>query len=400
MEFSRLKLLKQFKPLLEKKRYKGAKGGRASGKSQFFADCIVKVAAKYPVNIVCIREIQKSIKFSSKKIIEDKIAENGLTSQFDITQQEIRTPTGGVIIFQGMQDHTADSIKSLEGFDICWVEEAQNISKYSLELLTPTIRKNNSEIWFSWNPKFPDDAIEQFFNEQEESNSILVHSNYNDNPLLSDEVIQEAERHRIKRPETYGHVWLGEYSEATEAQIFKDKYKIIEFEVDYTFKNPLYGMDFGFALDPTTAVEIYVKNNDLYIKSEAGKVGLELDYTADYIKNKIPGINQYTIRADSARPESISYLARNGLPFITGVEKGKGSVEDGIEFLKSFDNIYIHTSCVETANEFRKYSYKTDKRTGDILPIIEDKYNHYIDAIRYAIQPLIKNNVFDFGELL
>jgi len=362
----------------------------ASGKSQFFADCIIKAAFNYPVNIVCIREIQKSIKFSSKKILEDKIKQYGLDAHFDITQTEIRTPKGGIIIFQGMQDHTADSIKSLEGFDICWVEEAQNISKYSLELLIPTIRKQNSELWFSWNPRYEDDAIEQFFNGLDSSNSILIHSNYDENPLISKEIKEEAQRHKLVSPDTFGHVWLGEYSTISDAQVFKNKYTVTHFEVDSTFGEPLHGIDFGFAKDPTTANRIYIKDNCLFIRYESYKVGLELDYTADYIKSDIPNIEDYVIRADSARPESISYLKRKGLPKIEGVDKWPGSIEDGIEFMKSFEHIYIHTSCIKTFDEFRKYSYKIDKRTGDILPKIEDAHNDILDGIRYSLSPLIR----------
>jgi len=386
-----LKLQKQFLPLTKKKRYKGAKGGRASGKSFFFADCIVRVCTKYPVNVVCVREIQKSIKFSSKKLIEDEIKKYNVQDQFEITQNEIRSKAGGVIIFQGMQDHTADSIKSLEGFDICWVEEAQNISKYSLELLIPTIRKENSEIWFSWNPRYEDDPIEVFFNSLED-NFALVHANYTENKLLSDTVLKEAERHRIKNPETFDHVWLGDYSTISDAQIFKNKYEIKDFEINNSFGEPLFGIDFGFAKDPTTGVECYIKDNNLYIYNEAYKVGLELDYTAEYLTNHMPKIADYKSRADSARPESISYLKRHGLSKIEGVKKWSGSVEDGVEFLKSFDCIYIHTRCVKTAEEFRKYSYKTDKRTGDILPKIEDDWNHIIDACFSGDTTVIVNN--------
>lgn len=384
-----MKLLPQFKPLLERKRYKGAKGGRASGKSQFFADCVIKVSNKYPVNVVCIREIQKSIKFSSKKIIEDKIKENGLAHRFTITQNEIKTPAGGVIIFQGMQDHTADSIKSLEGFDICWVEEAQKISKYSMELLIPTIRKEGSEIWFSWNPKYEDDPIETHFDECEDDEAIVVYANYDSNPLVSQTVINDAERHRVKNPDTFGHIWLGEFSIITEAQVFRNKYSIIKFEIDETYGEPLYGMDFGFANDPTTANELYIKGNDLYIRREANKIGLELDHTSAFISKCIPNIKEHICRADCARPESISYLKRNGMPKIRAVKKWAGSIEDGISFMKSFDNIFIHTSCTQTAREFARHSYKIDKRTGDILPKIEDDNNHHIDGIRYALEPLI-----------
>lgn len=380
------------KPLLSPKRYKGAKGGRGSGKSHFFAEMLVESHILNPdCNSVCIREIQKSLKFSAKKLIEDKIISMGVSHLFDITLTEIRNKNGnGIIIFQGMQDHTADSIKSLEGFDIAWCEEAQSVSRRSIELLLPTIRKKDSEVWFSWNPYLEDDPVETMINWNKDNDSVCVHVNYLDNPFIDEILIKEAERHKKTKPDTFDHVWLGKYATKSDAQIFKDKYEIKDFEIDRTFNNPLFGMDFGFANDPTTGIKIYIKNNILYIYEEAYKVGLELDDTSRYLKSKISDIEKYSTLADCARPESISYLKRNGLPKIRAVKKWSGSVIDGIEFMKSFDKIIIHSRCENTISEFRLYSYKTDKRTGNILPEIEDLNNHIIDAIRYALEPLIK----------
>jgi phage terminase large subunit len=190
---------------------------------------------------------------------------------------------------------------------------------------------------------------------------------------------------------TYRHVWLGEYLKRSDAQIFANKYRIKDFKVGISWDGPYCGVDFGFAQDPTGAVMCWVNENVLYIEYEAGKIGLELDDTADFINSRMPRFEEYTSRADSARPESISYLKRHGMPKIKGVKKGPGSVEDGVEFIKSFDNIYIHSRCVETAKEFSNYSYKTDRLSGDVLPVIRDDWNHYIDSLRYALQPLIAN---------
>ena len=183
-------------PLLEPSRYKGAKGGRASGKSHFFAELLVEEHVRdKDLQSVCIREIQKSLKFSAKKLVEDKIRALGVSHLFDITLTEIRRLGGhGIIIFQGMQDHTADSIKSLEGFDRAWCEESQSLSARSIELLIPTIRKPGSELWFSWNPEQHDDAVENLF--RNNPDSILVHVNYTDNPWCPDEMFKLADWQR------------------------------------------------------------------------------------------------------------------------------------------------------------------------------------------------------------
>ncbi|WP_149710752.1 PBSX family phage terminase large subunit [Campylobacter concisus] len=392
-----------FEPLLESKRYKGAKGGRGSGKSHFFAECIIEAMLINPdARIVCIREIQRSLKFSSKALIESKINSLGVSEYFEITLTEIRAKRGnGLIIFQGMQDHTADSIKSLEGFDIAWVEEAQNLSKRSLELLRPTIRKENSELWFSWNPENETDAVDSFFKQMQENGAtdfVLITANFSDNPFLPTELFNEQEYDRRFNPNTYEHIWLGGYNTKSDALIFKSKFRVENFSTD-GLGNPYHGLDFGFANDPTAAIRCYIHDRKLYISHEAGAVGLELDYTAEFLKERIENIHKYVIRADNARPESISYLKRHGLSMITPTIKGKGSIEDGIEFIRSFEAIIIHERCVETAREFRLYSYKTDPHSGDILPQILDENNHYIDALRYALEPLIKSKTTIWGHI-
>ena len=386
-------------PLLTPNRFKGGKGGRASGKSHFFAEMAIEESIMdADRQFVCIREVQKSMKFSIKKLLEDKIRALGVAHMFEITLTEIRRINGeGIFIFQGMQDHTADSIKSLEGFNRCLVEEAQSLSKRSMELLLPTIRTPGSEIWFSWNPENEDDPVEELFKDYETQDGMeCVHVNFTDNPFCPDEMKVEAKRHAKNNPDSYDHVWLGGYNKKSDAQIFNGKFSAQEFEPEKHWE-ALHGLDWGFANDPTTAVRCYVNNNILYIRHECGKVGLELDNTAKYITDNIPDADKYVIRADCARPESISHVRRY-LPKIEACKKWPGSVEDGIEHMRSYDEIIIHPDCSETLREFRKYSYKIHRQTGDILPDIVDDWNHYIDAIRYALGPLIKNtNTFFIG---
>lgn len=390
-----------FLPYLNPCRYKGIKGGRGSGKSHTVAEAIVeRIILDQNYRVVCIREIQKSLKFSSKALIESKIRQFGVSHLFDMTLTEIKRKDGnGIIIFQGMQDHTADSIKSLEGFDCAWVEESQNLSHRSLQLLRPTIRKSGSEMWFTWNPDSDTDAVDSFFNEAGANNAkgfLLTHVNYDSNPFLPSELLEEMEYDRRYNPTTFDHVWLGAYNVKSDAQVFNNKFSIEEFNPD-NWDGPYHGMDFGFAQDPTVAVQCYVNDGYIYIRKESGKIGLELDDTAGYITKDIPEIDKYAIRADSARPESISYLKRHGLPRIEGVKKWQGSVEDGISHIKSYKRVIIHPECEHVAKEFRLYSYKVDKKSGDILPIVLDENNHYIDAIRYALTPLIKRTKSYFG---
>lgn len=374
-------------PLLAPARYKGAVSGRGLGKSHFFAELLIEEHTCDPdQQSVCIREIQKSLKFSVKKLLETKIKAMGVGHMFEVTQTEIRSRGGeGIIIFQGMQDHTADSIKSLEGFDRAWAEEAQSLSHRSIELLLPTMRKPGSEVWFSWNRNQPDDAVEQLAKDM-----VIAYGSYLDNPFPNDEIIAEAERHRKSNPDTFEHVWMGGFNTKSEAQVFNGKFRTDEFEPGVDWDGPYCGLDFGFAQDPTAAVKCWIFNNKLFVDYEAGAVGLELDDTTSFIDGKIAGFGNYVIRGDSARPESISYLKRHGMDKIVGVDKWKGSVEDGIGYMRSFDEIVLHVRCRNVEEEFRLYSYKTDRYSGDIMPQIVDKHNHYIDAIRYALGPMIK----------
>jgi phage terminase large subunit len=342
---------------------------------------------------VCVREVQKSLKFSAKKLVEDKIRAMGVAYLFDITLTEIRRIGGhGIIIFQGMMDHTADSIKSLEGFDRAWCEESQSLSHRSIELLVPTIRKPGSELWFSWNPEQPDNAVETLF--KDNPDAILVHVNYDDNPWCPEEMIKLAEWQRRVDYERYAHIWLGGYNTKSESQIFKN-WRVDEFEPGTGWDGPYQGLDFGFSADPTAYVRCWINENTLYIDQDCGRVGLELDDTTRYIADHDPDAHKHVTRADSARPESISYLRRHGMPNVIGVEKWPGSVEDGVEHIKTYDEIVIHTRCKAMQEEARLYSYKIDKRSGDILPKIGDNHNHRWDAVRYALSPLIRNKGYD-----
>lgn len=372
------------KPLLEPARYKCVYGGRGSGKSHFFAELLVEEhVANHNLKSVCIREVQKSIRLSVKSLIENKIQALGVGHLFDILDTEIRSRAGsGLITFQGMQNHTAESIKSLEGFDRAWVEEAQSISQTSLDLLRPTIRKEGSELWFSWNPRRETDAIDQFARAQEVPGMILVQANYSDNPWLPKTLKEEMEYDKRRDPDKYRHVWLGGYQSRSSALVFSN-WRIEEFETPKDAHLRL-GADWGFSVDPTVLVRCYIEGRKLYIDHEAYAVGVDIIDIPELFQ-QIPDSELWPISADSARPETISHLKKHGFPKIYPAKKGSGSLEEGVEWLKSFD-IIVHPRCVHTIDELSCYQYKVDKDTDRVLPLLNDKKNHVIDALRYACE--------------
>jgi phage terminase large subunit len=212
---------KVFEPLLVSARYKGAYGGRGSGKSHFFGELLVETCqAERGTSAVCIREAQRTLTQSSKRLIESKIAGLGLGHGFKIFNDKIETPGDGVIIFRGMQDHTSESIKSLEGFGIAWVDEAQNLSARSLALLRPTIRNDASELWASWNPRRKSDAIDDFLRARKPQGAVVVNANWRNNPWFPAVLEQERKTDLALYPDRYDHIWEGDYVRAFEGAYF------------------------------------------------------------------------------------------------------------------------------------------------------------------------------------
>ncbi len=386
-----------FKPLLQPKRYKGAHGGRGSAKSWFFAGSLVERCLYNPgTRWVCIREVQKSLKESSKRLIEDMIGLYGVLHYFRVLEDRIETPGGGLIIFQGMQNHTAASIKSLEGYDGAWCEEAQSLSERSLRLLRPTIRKEGSELWFSWNPETEEDPIDQLLRGPDRlRDAIVVEANWRDNPWFPDELRHEMAQDLARGADDFEHVWNGAYLTIPDAIIFRKRVSVEDFETPERVDRFFFGADWGFANDPTVLIRSFIKDDCLYIDHEAYGYHVEIDDTPALF-DRIPGSRKWLIAGDSARPETVSYLARKGFQ-IRSADKWPGSVEDGIAHLKGFKRIVVHERCVNIAKEFRKYSYKVDARTGDVLPVIVDAFNHGIDAVRYSLCGYIRARAPLFG---
>ena len=372
-------------PMLQPARYKGAWGGRGSGKSHGVAEMVIEAhVMDQKRRTVCVREVQKSLNQSVKRLLETKIQSMNAGAYFDVQESCIKSVNGdGIILFQGMQNHTADSIKSLEGMDCAWVEEAQSMSQRSLDLLRPTIRKPGSELWFTWNPGESTDPVDVLLRgENPPPNAVVIPVNFVDNPWFPDVLREEMEYDKRRDPDKYAHVWLGEYVRNSEARVFKN-WSIEEFEAPSGAVFRL-GADWGFSVDPTTLIRCHIDGRRLYIDHEAYMVGCEITDTPALFMT-VPEAEKWPITADSARPETISHMRKNGFPKIMPAVKGPKSLEEGVEWLKSFD-IIVHPRCIHTIDELTLYSYKTDPLTGKVLPVLEDKKNHVIDALRYACE--------------
>jgi phage terminase large subunit len=225
---------------------------------------------------------------------------------------------------------------------------------------------------------------------------------WSDNPFFPIELERERVYLQSVDPDAYAHVWEGKCRTASDAQIFKSKYIIEEFtpvlppangetvaaDAPKSWNGPYLGVDWGFAVDPTAAVKCWVHERKLFIEWEAYRVGCDIDRTPALL-DTIPDARRHRMRGDSARPETISYLQQHGYPLLLSVMKWKGSVEDGIAHLRSYEKIIIHPRCKHAAEEARLYSYKVDRLSGDILPEPQDAHNHIWDAVRYALQPLM-----------
>lgn len=392
-----MKLPSKFKKLFKKYRTIFLRilifrGGRGSGKSRSIATALVIAVQEGYEFVLCTREIQKSIKDSSKRLIENEIRRRKIQHLFHITQVEITyIPNGSQFVFYGLKSNP-DSIQSLEGVTKCWIEEARSVSQESLDVLLPTVfREDNSEIWCSYNPKFEKDPVHILANNPP-PRTLVVDVNYYDNPFFPEALREQMEWMKIQDYDKYKHIWLGHTLKHSNDQIFYGKWEVREFETPEEQEIFYYGNDWGFSNDPTTLIRCWIDEelNNLMIDYEA--YGYKKDLSEiPALFDKVPGSRKYKIRSDNSRPETIRYIMNKGFD-IVGAKKGPGSIEEGIEFMKSFNKIIVHTRCPEIAFEFSEYKFKTDPKTDpndpDVLPVIIDKHNHGIDSVRYATRPL------------
>lgn len=397
------KLIPVFETPRGELRYRGAYGGRGSGKSFSFAKMAAIWGIVEPLRILCTREFQDSIKESFHAELKNAISsEPWLASAYDVGVDYLRTRIPGrerqtEFIFKGLR-HNIGSIKSLAQIDLCVVEEAEDVPEHSWEALEPTIRAPGSEIWVIWNPRREDSPVDTRFRKNTPPRSMIVEMNYADNPWFPRE-LEEQRQHarRTMDPARYTHIWDGDYLKNSEAQVFANKYRIDEVIPQKKWNGPYIGIDHGFSTDPAAGILSWVNGNTLYIQKEAGGVGIELDALAQVILDKIPEAGKHVVMADSARPDANSYLKRHGIPKVKGAAKGKGSVEDGIQFIRSFDEVVIDPSCRNTIREFQNYSYKVDKLSGNVLPVPVDAENHWIDSLRYSLEPIMKKSGYSWA---
>ena len=402
----RIILSPKIRMLTKPSRYKVLYGGRGGAKSWGVAAMLVLIAAQQRVCILCTREIQNSIRDSVHKLLSDTINRYGLGGFFSVTRESIVcTATGSEFIFKGIK-HGIDGIKSTEGVDICWIEEAQTVTDTSWATLIPTIRgdgpaysgeRAGAEIWVTFNPIDDDDSTYRRFISSARDDVMAVEISYLDNRHCPSALIAEAEYLKRVDYDAYAHVWLGKPRQQSNSVIFSGRYRVESFDDDLwrQAERLFFGADFGFSVDPSTLVRCFVLEDTLYIEYEAYGVGIELHEMADFY-SQVPGAVEWPIIADCSRPETISYLRRKGYN-VRPSEKWPGSVEDGIAHIKGFSGgVVIHDRCKRMADEARLYSYKVDKRQLDdtgaptVLPVIVDKHNHCWDAVRYALGGHIK----------
>lgn len=434
-------------------RFKVIHGGRgAGGKSWNVARALLYLGRNNRLKILCCREFQVSITDSVHAILKLQIENLDLGYFYDVQRDVIRGQNGTEFIFVGLHNNTS-KVKSTEGVDIAWVEEAETVSKQSWTDLTPTIRKRHSEIWVTFNPRDPKDATSQMFLDENlqtlpvdklpDPDTVVVRVVTGDNPEFPDVLRGEMAKDFRVDPDLAAHKWGGEYRRNSHAQIFREKYIIDTFEPQRSWFGPYFGSDFGFANDPGTVIKMWLEflqvedgldvngktkfriQKKLYIEEESVGYHVELKdlyklYVGGEIADKrFPGVNgiqnwvktrsgemvlhpvQPFIRCDNSRPETISHLRGSFLNTVDA-KKWPMSVEEGIIWLRGLDLIVIHPRCKFTAEEFRLYSFKVDKNTGEVLKVIIDRFNHSIDAIRYGLEPFISAEseilvVFDEG---
>lgn len=370
-------------------RYNVVYGGRGKGATWNIARGLLMLACSGNYRILCTREYQNSINESVYRTLVTQIEMLGLSDKFRILNTSIVSMTGSEFLFKGLRNNI-DSIKSMEGINICWVAEADRIPRESWEKLIPTVRADNSVFYIDFNTDSVEDYVYSHFVATERKDTRVMFQTFRDNPHFPEVLEAEMEFDRANDPDKYNWVWEGQPRAISQSCIFHNRYTVDEFETpeDAVF---YHGVDWGFSTDPIALVRCFIQDDVLYVDQEGGGVNVEVDDMPELF-DQIPTLRKWRSVADSARPELISYMVRHGFPKMVASRKGKDSVTNGIDKIKAFKGVVIHPRCPSVIQEFKLYSYMTNKLTGDITPIPEDRHNHWIDALRYALEDVGRSN--------
>lgn len=388
---------KAFRPLLGASRYKGAHGGRGSGKSQFFADLMIATAVRRPgFRGLCCREVQKSLKESAKRLLEAKISAHGLGSLFEVQEAQIKTPGGGVIVFAGLQDHTSESIKSYEGFDVAWVEEAQTVSDRSLNLLRPTIRAPGSELWFSWNPRRQVDAVDKMLRGEElPTGAAVVRANWNDNPWFPDELEQERLDCLRQQPDQYAHIWDGDYVTVSEGAYFAKHLALARQQgrIGKVAPDPMMHFRAFWDLGVSDHTAIWIAQfvgRQIFVVDFCEAQGQPLSYYVNWLKDRGYGPRHamMVLPHDGARRDSFSavkfedHLREAGFQVETVRNQGKGAAMMRIEAARRlFPAIHFNEATTQAGlSALGWYHEKKDENRNIGLGPEHDWSSHAADA--------------------
>lgn len=376
-------------------RYRGAYGGRASAKSTTFARMALARGIKDPQRILCGREMQNSLRESVHAELCSQVDALNLGYFYEYGAEYLigrpGSPAYGTeFLYRGLRNNP-QGIRSLAKIKLCWLEEAEYISEDSWKVLDPTIRIPGAEVWATWNPERIDSATKKRLIDNPPHDGRILEMNWRDNPWFPDNLHQVRLQDMARDYDQYMNVWEGHCITRSDAQVFKNKFRVQAFTPKAHWHGPYHGADWGFSVDPTCAVRIWIGDNRLWVEYEAYGHQIETRDIPDLFEKSIPDIRKHKIKGDIARPETISAIKHAGFQ-IDGAEKWKGSVEDGIEHIRGqYDLVIIHPRCINTTREFQRYSYKVDRLTKEITTDIVDKDNHTIDAIRYALDKIIKH---------
>ena len=391
------KIVQTFGPPLGSYQYRVARGGRGSGKSVGAATMALIRGLERKIRVLCVRQFQSSIAESFyRELVDAMEVYPWLGDQYVVTKESITGKNGTQFIFRGL-DRNPQSIKSLAKIDLTIVEEAEDIPEQSWINLEATIfRQAKSELWVIYNPRKEGSPVDFRFIKNKAPSSVVSDINWRDNPFFPEglKILRQRDL-EVFDYSMYSHIWEGAYLKNSKAQIFHDKFEAKTFEPSKDWDGPYQGLDWGYSQDPTALIRAWIHDECLWISDEAGSTGIELDDVINHVP--CDDWNKFVTRADSAQPAMISHVRRMGMSKIEGSKKGKGSVEDGIQFIRSFKKVYIHPRCRNTLNEFNTYSWKTDRQSGDILDTPVDANNHWIDALRYALEPIMKRAKVSYG---